>query len=183
MDTARRIIFTSGGNDTGITITPTGTDWYGEPISEAITGASGAAAASVLSYKTITSVATSAAVATTMTSGTNTIADSPWARFDDFGAMAAVSIQCDVNGGTPSTGATVSQTLDDPNLVTNNDPPNTFQWTPATLVWINHPDSNLVGFTTSVQGNYGYAPTFARVTLTTTNSAYILATFKQAYQG
>ena len=182
LDTARRIIVTSGGNDTGITFTPSGTDWYGDPISETITGASGAAASSVLSYKTVTSIIASAAVATTVTSGTNTIADSPWARFDDFGSMAPVSIQCDVSG-TPSTGATVSQTLDDPNLVTNNDPPNTFQWTPATLVWINHPDSNLVAFTTSVQGNYGYPPTFARVTLTTTGSASITATFKQAYQG
>lgn len=183
LDVGRRIIITSGGNDTGVTFTLSGTDWYGDPISEAITGVSGGAASSVLSYKTVTSIATSGAVATTVTVGTNTVADSPWARFDDFGAMAPVSIQCDVNGGTPSTGATVSQTLDDPNLVTNNDPPNTFQWTPATLVWINHPDSNLVAFTTSVQGNYGYPPTFARVTLTTTNSAYILATFKQAYQG
>ena len=182
LDTARRIIFTSGSDDTGITITPTGTDWYGEPISEVITGVSGAAASSVLSYKTVTSVLTSGAVATTMTVGTNTVADSPWARFDDFSSMAQVSIQCDVSG-TPSTGATVSQTLDDPNLVTNNDPPNTFQWTPATLTWINHPTAALVAFTTSQQGNYAYPPTFARVTLTTTGSASVTTTFKQAYQG
>ena len=182
LDVARRIIVTSGGNDTGITFTPSGTDWYGEPISETITGASGAAASSVLSYKTVTSVTSSAAVATTVTVGTNTTADSPWARFDDYAANAQVAIQCDVSG-TPSTGGTVRQTLDDPNLVTNNDPPNTFQWTPATVNWVDHPTAALVGFTTTQQGNYAYPPLFAKVVLTTTGSASITAIFRQTYLG
>ena len=42
LDTARRLLFTSGGTDTGITITVSGTDWAGTPISETLTGGSSA---------------------------------------------------------------------------------------------------------------------------------------------
>lgn len=181
LDVARRIIFTSGGNDLGITFTPTGTDINGSPISEVITGTSGGAAASVLSYKTITSATSSAAVATTVTVGTNTVADSAFVRFDNLAAMSQVAIQVD---GSGTVNWTVRQSLDDPNFVTNNDPPNTFQWTQATMKWVDHPDSNLVAsaVTTGVQGNYGYAPVFAKLVLNS-GTGTITGTFAQAYVG
>lgn len=177
LDVQRRIIITSGGNDTGITFTLSGTDGTGSPISEVITGASGAAASSVLSYKTVTSILTSAAAATTVIVGTNTVADSPWLRFDDFAANTQVSIQCTVSG---TVNYTVSQTLEDPNFVTNTVMPNTFMWTPATVTWLNHPDAALVGATATKQGNYGYAPLFARVTLNS-GTGTVTSTFRQAY--
>lgn len=181
LDVARRVIITSGGNDTGVTFTLSGTDINGTVISEAITGASGGVASSVLSYKTVTSLSASAAVATTVTVGTNTVADSAFVRFDNLAAMSQVAIQVD---GTGTVNWTVRQSLDDPNFVTNNDPPNTFQWTQATMKWVDHPDSNLVAsaVTTGVQGNYGYAPVWAKLVLNS-GTGTATATFAQAYVG
>jgi hypothetical protein len=181
LDVQRRIILTSGGDDTGVTFTLAGTDGTGAPISESITGTNGGAAQSALSYKTVTSILTSAAVATTIQVGTNTTADSVPVRFDDFAGNAQVAIQLDVTG-TLSTGATIQQTMNDPNFVTNTVQPNTFRYTPATMNWVNHPDAAMVNKTSgSAQANYAYAPLFARMTVTTTNGASATATFRQAY--
>lgn len=176
LDVQRRIIVTSGGDDSGITFTATGTDGQGAVIGETFAGANGVSQ-SVLSYKTITSILTSGAAASTVKVGTNTVADSQWIRFDDYAANSQVSIQCSVSG---TVNGTVSQTLEDPNRITNQLPTPTYQWTPATVNWVNHPDTALVGFTSTVQGNYGYAPLFARVTLNS-GSGTITSTFRQAY--
>jgi hypothetical protein len=76
MDQARRIAVTSGGNDTSITFTLTGTDRYGRVQSESFAGASGAAAQSVKDYATITKVVPTGAVATYVTVGTTGVASS-----------------------------------------------------------------------------------------------------------
>ncbi len=171
LDVARRVIFTSGGNDTGVTIVLTGTDVSGLPISESITGASGAAASSVLDYKTITSATASAAVATVMTIGTNGVAASQWATFDPNTGTAPTSIQ--VNG-TGTVNWTIQQTLDDPNSTSN-------ATARASMNWVSHPDSALVGSTviTGVQGNYAYPPVWARILLNS-GSGTVTATFIQA---
>lgn len=158
LDVARRIIFTSGGNDTGNTITPTGTDWAGNPITESVPGASGAAASTVLSYKTLTSVTTSAAVATTMTVGTNTIADSPWMLFDSYAAMPQTAIQCSVSG---TVNFSVFQTLDNPTSIGN---PAIYN-RPDLVTWVAHPDTAVVSATATAQANYAYAPAFTKVVL------------------
>lgn len=179
LDTGRRVIITSASNDTGITFTLTGTDWSGNVISEAVTGASGGAAQSVLDYVTITSILTSGATAGAVTVGTNGVASSPWVRFDSFAAMAPVAIQGDISG---TANATIQQTLDDPNYQTNQSPTATYQWSRSSVNWINHPDSSLVGFTSNVQGNYAYAPIFARVLLNSqTNPGYVRVGFVQSY--
>lgn len=181
LDVARRIIITSAGNDTGITFALTGTDWAGNAISETITGANAGAASSVLSYLTVTSILTSAAVATTVIVGTNGVADSPWVRFDNLGGMAAVAIQCTPSG---TANGTVRQTLDDPNQITNQLPTPTYRLAPSGVTWIDHPSTDLVSFTTAVQGNYAYPPMFAKVVLnSSTGSGYITTTFMQNYQG
>lgn len=180
LDVARRIIVTSGGNDTSITFTLVGTDWNSDPITETITGASGAAASSVLSYKTITSVTSSGAVATTVTVGTNTTADSPSVYFNRLSSDSHVAIQVD-GASTPTW--TVQQTLNDPSIITNQLPTPTYQWTPASMKWVNHPDAALVGSTviTGVQGTYSTAPALARVTMTTSSTtASVTAQFIQA---
>lgn len=173
LDVARQVILTSGGNDTGVTFTLSGTDFNNQPISEPLTGVSGAAATSALSYKTVTSITASGAIATTITAGTNTVASSPWVRFDDYAANAQVAIQC-----TPSaTGAnfTVQQTMDDPNDITR-------AITPAAMTWVNHPDSALVAATTTVMGNYAYPPLFTRVVLNS-GSGSVTMTVRQVYTG
>lgn len=73
---ARRLIISSGGNDTGITFKITGTDRYGRAQSESLAGASGAAAQSVKDYLTVSSIVPSGAVATYVTAGTNGVGSS-----------------------------------------------------------------------------------------------------------
>lgn len=171
-DTPRRFTVTSGGNDTGITFTVAGTDAQGNKIGEVITGASGSAAQSALDYKTILSVLSSGAVATTVTFGTNGVASSQWVRFDDYASMATIAIQCTVSG---TVNYTVQQTLDDPNWLYSG-------ITAYGMTWVDHPSTSLAAATATAQGNYAYAPLFARVTLNS-GTGSVVGTFNQSYTG
>jgi hypothetical protein len=91
--------------------------------------------------------------------------------------MAAITIQCTVSGTAT---ATVSQTLEDPNIITNQLPTPTYRWSKSGVTWVNHPDTALVGFTGTVQGNYAYPPQFARVVLAS-GTGSVTATFTQSY--
>lgn len=177
LDVARRVIITSGGNDSGVTFTLAGTDRNNNAITETITGANAGAAASVLDYLTVTSIKTSAAAAGTLTVGTNGVAGSQWIRFDDLAANAQIAFQNTVSG---SANYTVQQTLEDPNRITNQTVTPTYQWSPATVTWLNHPDAALVAATTTTQGNYAYAPVYARVVLNS-GTGSVTSTFRQAY--
>jgi hypothetical protein len=68
-DVARCVTVTSGGNDTGINFLIKGYDIYGQPMSQALTGASGAAATTTKAFYSVTSITPSGAVATTATAG------------------------------------------------------------------------------------------------------------------
>lgn len=125
LDTARRVIFTSGGNDSGITITISGTGQSGTPISETVTGVNGAAASTVLDYLTVTKVSVSGATATTIEVGTNGIAASPWIRLDAW-TPGPVSGQCTVSG---TVNYSVQVTNDDPNSYANPVAPSAVTWT------------------------------------------------------
>lgn len=80
---SRNVRITSGGNDTGITFTVSGYDIYGFPMSEAITGASGAVASGKKAFKYIASVTHTGSVATTVTIGTGDVYGFPL-RVDRF---------------------------------------------------------------------------------------------------
>lgn len=69
--TQRQVIITSGGNDSGITFTITGTNDNGVAISETITGANAGVATSTIDFYTVTSITHTGSVAGTLTSGTN----------------------------------------------------------------------------------------------------------------
>ena len=73
---ARRVIVTSAGNDSGITFKIVGTDRYGRPQTEILTGANTAAAQSVKDFLTVTSITPSGNTASTVTSGTNGVGSS-----------------------------------------------------------------------------------------------------------
>jgi len=154
LDAARRVLITAVGDESGKTFVITGTSYNGQVQSETITGPNATTAQSVLDYKTVISVTISAAAANAITVGTNGVASSRWLRLDNW-AFPQVGIQCNVNG---TVNYTVQQTLDDP-----NDPTNPVAV--SAVNWVNHPDISLVGATATVQGNYGYAPLYARVTL------------------
>lgn len=120
LDAARRVIVTSGGNDTGITFTVIGTGrapgggGSGPALSETITGASGAAAATTQDFKTVSSVTHTGTVAGTVTVGTSGIGSSAWFNIDTnavpVNVLAAVVVSGTIN-------YSVEFTLDDPNAL------------------------------------------------------------------
>jgi hypothetical protein len=154
LDTPRRVLITTTGNESAKTFVITGTGFTNQVISESITGPNIGTAQSALNYKTVTSITISATAAAALTVGTNGVASSPWVRFDEW-APSDISIQCSVSG---TVNYTVQQTLDDPNSPTN--PVN-----PASVTWISSPDVNLIAATGNIQSNYAFMPTYARILL------------------
>lgn len=181
MDMARRVAIDSAADDSDITFTISGTDWNNDPISEVLTGGSTAVVTSVLSYKTVTSVLTSAATSGAVLLGSSAVADAPLVYFDRLAGNAQVAIQVE---GSGTVNWTVSQTLNDVSIPAagSNLPTVSYIWTPATVKWVNHPDTALVAsaVTTGVQGNYAYTPVMARLTLNS-GTGSVRATFVQAY--
>ena len=145
------------------------------PISETLAGVDNPSTTyTVLDYATITSITTSGALASTATVGTNGVASSPWATFDMYAGMAPTAIQTGVSG---TVNYTVQQTLNDPNSTSN-------PVARSSVVWIDHPDSAIVGATAAKQANYAYPPAYARVLLNSnTNPGYVTATFIQSFMG
>jgi hypothetical protein len=169
LTTAQRILFTPAGAEaTNSTIwTVYGTDWNGNSVSETINGVNNPSTAqSLYDYKTVTEIAVNKAQAGAVTVGTNGVGSSRPIFLDTF-APAPTSLQLIVTG---SVNATVQQTLDNPLTITGGYP---------ACTWINHSDSNLVGFTGNVQGNYGYLPRMVRV-LINSGSGSVALTVIQA---
>ncbi len=108
---ARRVGITSAGNDSGITWTITGTNRYGVVHNETLAGANAGTANSVKDYATVTSIAGSAASASTVTAGTNTVASTEWRVFDIYREFFSVGLGFTATG---TINATVEITFDDP---------------------------------------------------------------------
>lgn len=181
LDNQRRVLFTPAGADSGITLTFTGTDGNGSTITETKAGVDNPSTMYTnLDFKTITGITTSGAAASTITMGTNGIASSMWVRLDEYGAAAPVGVQCAVSG---TINYSVQETFQDPNVLTNNVSPNTFQWTPSAVTWSDFTDSAVVSATASKIGISTSAPALVRVLVNSnTNPAYVQATFIQNYQ-
>ena len=78
IEIGRRVIITSGGNDTGINWIVVGTNSSLQPITDTFAGVSGGAAQSNLDFVTVTSITPSGAVASTALAGTNGVGSSRW---------------------------------------------------------------------------------------------------------
>jgi hypothetical protein len=154
LDTARRVIFTSSGTDSGLTLTIVGRDWSGNKITETVTGGvSGTPASTVLDYLAVTQVLISGATAGTISVGTNGVAGSPWINLDPW-AMGQVSGQAVAIG---TVNYTVQISNDDPNSYANPIAANVVTW-----------DSNMAGViaaTASTVFDLTPAPLWARVLL------------------
>ncbi len=150
-DTPRQVLYTPGGNDSGITITFTGTDWNGEPISEAVTGVNNpSTATTTVSFASLTSITTSGTTGAGVTIGTSGIATSRPVFIDNW-AFPQIALQATVSG---TVNYTVRQSLDDPQRVGV-----------ASVTWVNHPDTALVAATATAQGNYAYPPQIVQLLL------------------
>lgn len=170
-DTPRRVLFTPAGAEaTNTTIwTIYGTDWNGSAISETVAGVNNPSTTYTLyDYATVTRISVNKAQAGAVTVGTNGIASSRPINLDAW-AFPQTSIQCTVSG---TVNYTVRQSLDNPNLS-----PMTY----AAMTWVNHPDTNLVAATSTVQGNYAYVPAFMQLLLNSnTNPGYVQMTVIQS---
>lgn len=150
LDMGRRILFTSAGDDSGITITTTGTDWNGAPLTQTVAGANASTATTTLDFKTVTSIVLSGATASTITAGTSSVAASRPVFLDPF-APAPTTVQAVASG---TVNYTVQQTLDDPSVVGIGN-----------VTWVDHPDTNLVGATATKQSGNAYVPLAMRLLL------------------
>jgi hypothetical protein len=168
LDTPRRVLFTFAGNETGKTFTLLGTNWSDQIVGEDIAGTTAGTVASVLDYKTLTSVVSSAASVGNVSIGTNGVAASPWLQLDYYGP-SYISIQANVTG---TVNYTLQQTLDDPSSIIN---PVSFE----DVVWLSTSDTAGVGATTSIQSNYLFIPVWVRVLLNS-GTGSVTATYIQS---
>lgn len=155
LDTPRRILITSGGNDSATTFTIYGTDWNGQTTSESLLGSSGGTVFTKTDFGTVTRVSISAASGGTVTVGTNTIASSRPILLDPFG-YAQLTQQVVVTGTIT---AGVENTLDD---FIGFGEPAAVAFTGVT--WI--PDGSLGTPVTSNQSTVSSVPLFTRITMT-----------------
>ncbi len=86
----------------------------------------------------------------------------------DIHGRPEISLQLDVTGTAT---CTVQQTLDNP-----------FDST-ITPVWIDHPDTNLVGATSDKQGNYAFVPAAVRLVQTAGNGSARLTIIQSGILG
>jgi len=126
MDVARRIGITSAGNDSALTWTITGTNRYGRPQSETLAGSNAGTSQSVKDYATVTSIAGSAATASTVTAGTTTVGSSDVMVVDTFANPTGLAAALAFNG---TANAQIDVSNDDlaPSYDVTNNPPTWFQ--------------------------------------------------------
>jgi hypothetical protein len=157
LDTPRRVIVTSAGNDSTVTFTAYGTDFSGQALQASVAGAAIGAADFGVSFATVTRITTSAATAAAITVGTNGVADSRPIFLDPYG-FAPTSLQVSVVG---TVNYTVRQSLDNPNGPSGFGVPLGIQ----NVNWLDSGDTTVVGATATKQSNYAYVPVICKVVL------------------
>lgn len=113
-DAPRRVIIASGGNDSAITFTITGTnrpEMQGSALVETLTGTNGGTAVSTQDFATVTKIVSSAAAAGNVTVGTNGTGSGPWVPWDTYQTDFLVTCVGYVLAGSPTWG--VEYTYDD----------------------------------------------------------------------
>lgn len=135
---AGHVTVTSGGDDTGITFTVYGTSPEGWTQQETMAGVNGGAATTTLSFKTVTRIAASGAVATVVEAGTVAAGYTQWIPLDIYPPNSATTVSVDVTG-------TVNYDVQ----FTNDDP---FSATSPHIAF-SHPTAALVGATADQYGS------------------------------
>lgn len=97
LDAARQVLFTFAADETGHNFTITGTNYNGQTQSEVVAGTN-TTAVTTLNYKTVTSIAISAASTGALTVGTNGVADSAPFILDRFVAATNITAAVVVSG-------------------------------------------------------------------------------------
>jgi len=165
LDSPRRILITTA--DTTHTFTLIGLSPTMSLLTESFLIVGGASY-SALDYAKVTGILINGAATAAVTVGTNGIASTPWVRLDEW-ANTQVTIQCNATG---TVNYTVQSTLDDPNSLTDAVVPSAVNWVPTN-------DTSAVGATATLQTNFYFAPTFARVLLNS-GTGTVVSKFIQA---
>jgi hypothetical protein len=119
LDVARRVAITSAGNDAGLFFTITGTQIRGSTTiaqSEVLAGKSAASAGSIKDYSTISKIAVSGSVASTVTVGTSNTLSSQWIVPTREITPMNIGVLCRTDQTAGGVVYTVEQTMDDPNV-------------------------------------------------------------------
>jgi hypothetical protein len=165
LDTPRRVIVTSAGNDSGITFTITGTSRTQQGSiaqSETITGGNAAAASTTQDFATVTGTTASGSTASTVTVGTSGTASGPWVPWDMFIKNFQVAIQANVLSGSPTYQVDVTQDDVFGTWLPSGVPfPRAFPW------------PGLVGATASVLSSIDKPVRASRLTLTAVGSVQL----------
>ena len=166
-DAPRRVGVASTGNDTGITFTVVGTDYYGRAQTEVLTGANNATAQTVRDFATVTSITPSGNTAANVTAGTTNTGSTPPHVLDAIANPASVSLAGIVTGVGVTW--TAEQSFDDlsPAWNVNATPPTYF---PTPLV---NQAGNAVGALTQ-------PATLLRLTLNSTGTGSVALRIVQA---
>ena len=149
----------SAGDDTGRTFTVTGTDRYGNAMTESITGVSAGTAAGTKNFATVTSVTTDGNTAGAVEVGWNGLCESQWYVLNYRGDNFNVGIGCTLTGT-----ATYAVQHTFSNVFATG-----FVEDDATVY--THP--TLTGETTKQDGNYTNPPTACRLAVTAHTSGTV----------
>lgn len=168
LDVARRVLLTSGGDDSGLTFTVSGLDSAGNPISETLAGGNTAAVYTALDYAVVLHILASGATASTLTVGTNGIASSLPIAMDPY-ALAPTFVRAVVSG---TVNYTVEQSADDPNSPTN-------PVTRASMSW-DATNGPIAAGASSASAQVAVAAPFFRVTINS-GTGSVIANFVQSY--
>lgn len=109
-DVPRRVIVTSAGNESSRTFTVTGTDRWGQTITEAITGLNIGAAQSKLDFATVTGITTDANTAGAITAGTDETLSTRWFVPNRYSTDFQIAMAIIISGTCQ---VSIEHTLDD----------------------------------------------------------------------
>lgn len=158
----------TSANYTGINFTVVGTSATGSPQTEVLAGPNTSSIASVLYYKTVTSITSSGGVAGGAVSvGTTGNTSSRWVNLDSW-STGLTAIQCNVTG---LVNYTVQTTLDNPDAPNN-------PVSAINCVWVNSNDTNVVNATATQQSNFAFTPVYARIIMSS-GTGSVASTFVQ----
>lgn len=147
LDTLRRVLITSAGNDSGITFTVFGTI-DGTPFQETVTGANIGTVATTLDFETVTRISASGATAADVEAGTNGVGATRWHPTDYGQVKAHYNFSLDV---TDTIDVTIEYTLHpDPTGVANRGK------VPTDVAAFNVSGSVLTNATSDVAGTFEF---------------------------
>lgn len=164
----QHVTITTTSDETGETFTVTGTDRYGNTMTEAIAGGNATTVAGTKNFATVTSIV-GTADATGVTAGVNGLCESQWYVLNYRGADFNVGIGCEISSGGSLT-YSVQHTF-------NNVLANGFVEDDATV--FTH--DTLATETTNQDGNYVNPPVAMRLAVTVHTSG--TATMRVAHAG